>query len=219
LLLLIILTALPISERLVYSAKYGILPAGEIQMEINKGLDGHYHIKVTQETKGLFSHIFKIQDTYLSCIDTMSLSSIKFEKHIREGHYKHDQVVLFDQEKGIAIYDDGDTVDIVPGAKDIISIIYYIRTLPLESRDKIYLNVHADKHNYTIPVDIDKVRLDGEECFRVRPYLENIKVFGRKGGLLLYYTDDLHRTPILLKIKMFWGYIRATLRARESSSF
>lgn len=217
-LLLIILAILPISERLVYSAKYGILPAGEIRMEINKGLDGYYCIKVTQETKGLFSYFFRIQDMYQSCIDTISLSSVKFEKHIRQGRYKYDQVVFFDQERGIAIYDDGDTVDIVPEAKDIISIIYYIRTLPLESKDRIYLNVHADKHNYTIPVDIDKVRLDNKECFRVRPHLENIKVFGRKGGLLLYYTNDSDRVPILLKIKMFWGYIQATLRARQSPS-
>ena len=217
-LLLIILAILPTNERLVYSAKYGILPVGEIRMEINKDLDGYYCIKVTQETKGLFSYFFKIRDTYQSCIDTVSLSSVRFEKHIREGRYKHDQVVFFDQEKGIAIYDDGETVDIVPQTKDIISIIYYIRTLPLESKDKIYLNVHADKHNYTIPVDIDKVRLGNKECFRVIPHLENIKVFGRKGGLILYYTNDSDRIPILLKIKISWGYIEATLKVRESPS-
>jgi hypothetical protein len=216
LLLLVILTILPTNERLIYSAKYGILPAGEIRMEINKDSAGYYCIDVAQETKGLFSYFFKIQDTYLSCIDTISLSSVRFEKHIREGRYKHDQVVFIDQDKGIAVYDDGDTVDIVPEAKDIISIIYYIRTLPLESKDRIYLNIHADKHNYNIPVDIDTVRLDNNECFRVKPHLENIRSFGRKGGLLLYYTNDSDKIPIRLRIRITWGYIEATLRAREA---
>jgi hypothetical protein len=72
---------------------------------------------------------------------------------------------------------------------------------------------HSDKKNYKINTSIQKVKLGKEECFLLIPDLKGIRIFGGKGGLLLYYNQK--KVPILLKIKFLWGYLEARLKERR----
>jgi hypothetical protein len=206
--LLLILTLLPGYEKLSYSASYGFAKAGQIRLVLNR--DSVTHIRCEQETKGFFSFVFKVKDWYESTSDSGFVTR-RFEKKIREGKYKKYQVVNIAQ--GRAVYQDGDTVEVIEGAKDIISLLYWLRTQELVPGDTIALALHADKKNHLIKTAIATDTIDGKPCLRATPDMTGIKAFGGKNGLLLYYDES--RIPILLKIKFLWGYLEVKLENRE----
>jgi hypothetical protein len=206
--LLLILALLPGYEKLSYSARYGFANAGRIELVLTR--DSLNHVRCEQETKGFFSFVFKVKDWYESTSDSGFVTR-KFEKKIHEGKYKKHQVVNI--AKGHAVYQDGDTVEVIEDAKDIIGLLYWLRTQELVPGDTITVALHADKKNHSIRTSIIADTVGGKSCVLAIPDLTGIKAFGGKNGLLLYYDES--RIPILLKIKFLWGYLEVKLEDRE----
>ncbi|MCK4352383.1 DUF3108 domain-containing protein [candidate division WOR-3 bacterium] len=216
-------------EKLVYSVRYGFFNMGEIRLELNQLVNGLNYIRCEQETKGLFSCIFKIKDWYESLTDS-NFVTVRFEKNVEEGSYKEYQLIII--ENGYAKYpaspiasqggpasptsqggQDGDSIPVIEGAKDIISILYWLRTQRLKPGDSIKVPLHADKQNHEIKVQVKEENVDGRPCLLAIPDLCGAKAFGSEGGLELYYDED--KIPILLKIKFMWGYLQAKLKHRS----
>jgi hypothetical protein len=207
-------------EKLVFSVEYGPVKAGTAIMEVSEiaMIDSipSFHIVSTEKTSPFFSKMFKIDDRYDSYVDTVSLHSLRFEKHIREGSYKKDQVVIFDHDSAKVIYSDGKEFEIEPGAKDIIASIYFARTLDLEVGKSVFINNHTDGKNYNLEVKVlKKERVEtpaGEfDCLVIQPVVEEGKVFASRDGLMIWLTDDSWKIPILIRSKIMIGSIQAKL--------
>ncbi len=201
---------LPVKEELLYSVKYGPISAGKIKLEFKRDSLSLNHIRCEEETKGLVSRIFKIKDWYESISDSNFVTQ-RFEKDIREGKYIRHQIVEI--ENGKAIYQDGDTVEVIEEAKDMINLLYWLRTQEFIAGDTIILPLHADKKNSMIKTCVSNEKVNGELCWLLVPNLKGMKAFGGEGGLLLYYNQA--KVPILLKIKFLWGYLEAHLKERK----
>lgn len=199
---------LPSEEELLYSAKYGMVKAGEINLYWRR--DSLNYIRCEQETKGFFSFVFKVKDWYESVSDSNFVTK-RFEKNIQEGKYRKYQLVNI--VKGYGVYQDSDTVEVIDDAKDIINLIYWLRTQELIPGDTIIVPLHADKKNHLIKTSVIADTIDGKPCILLIPNLAGIKAFGGDGGLLLYYNES--KVPVLLKIKFLWGYLEAKLERRE----
>ena len=205
---LFILTFLPFNEELLYTAKYGFMSAGEIKLMYRR--DALNYIRCEEKTKGFFSMIFKIDDWYESISDS-DFTMIRFERDIQEGNYSNHQVI--NVASGRATYHDGEVVEVVEGAKDIMSLLYWLRTQELIPGDSLIVPLHYDKKNYKVKTSIVPDTVDGEPCVLLVPDLKGIKAFGGDGGLLLYYNKD--KLPVLLKIKFLWGYLEAKLNRKN----
>lgn len=203
-----ILILLPVREELLYSAKYGFIKAGEIKLKLKR--DSLNYVRCEEETKGIFSFIFRVKDWYESLSDS-NFATRRFEKSIQEGNYTKYQLVNI--ANGYAVYEDGDTVEVIEGAKDIISLLYWLRTQELILGDTIIVPLHADKKNRNVKTSIKADTVDGEPCVLLVPDLHGFKAFGGEGGLMLYYNQA--KIPILLKIKFLWGYLEAKLEYRK----
>ncbi len=208
-------------EKLIFSVEYGPLKAGTAIMEVVEivMIDSipAFHIVSTERTNAFFSKIFKIDDRYDSYIDTVHLHSLRYEKHIREGSYKKDQIVEFQQDSGKAIYSDGKVYEIIPGAKDIIASIYFARTLDLEVGKTFTINTHTDGKNYDLQVNVlKKERVEtpaGEfDCLLIQPIIEGGKIFASRDGLKIWLTDDDWKIPIIIRSKIMIGSIQAKLK-------
>ncbi|MDI6839840.1 MAG: DUF3108 domain-containing protein [bacterium] len=195
-------------EELVYLASFGFIDAGEIKLDLKR--DSLNYIRCEQETKGLFSLVYRVKDWYESTSDSNFVTK-RFEKSVREGPYSAYQLVSF--KNGYATYQDGDSVSTIQNAKDIISIIYWLRLQELIPGDTLIVPLHTDKWNYEIKVCVESDTLDGKPCILVIPDLHGIRAFGTQSGLMLYYNEL--KIPVLLKIKFAWGYIQARLTHRE----
>jgi hypothetical protein len=207
-------------ERFVYSIQYGIVNAGTATLEIRNVavIDGRpcYHIVSDARSNEVFSVFFRVHDRFESFMDTLSLVSRRYEKHLREGNYRKDERVIFDQDSLKAVYPHK-TVAIAPNTQDVLSSLYYLRLLPLEVGTAVAISNHTDGKNYPLLVKVlrkERVTVDAGtfDCVVVEPVLKATGVFRQKGRLTVWLTDDRYRIPVLMKSKVVIGSVSAVLR-------
>jgi hypothetical protein len=207
-------------ERLVYSIQYGIVNAGEATLEIRNIaiIDSTpcYNIVSNARTNDVFSVFYKVRDRYVSLMDTTELVSLRYEKHLREGKYKNDRYVVFDQKKHKAYYEDKE-LPIAPRTQDILSAMYYTRTLPLEVGKSVALANHTDGRNYPLVVKVlgkERVKVEAGtfDCMIVEPFLRYPGIFKQKGRVKVWVTDDRYHIPVLVKSKVAIGEVSAVLK-------
>lgn len=210
-------------EKLVFNVQYGLITAGEATLEIRNVAEmaGQpcYRIVSDARTNDFFSKFFAVRDRYESYMDTTELYSLRYEKHVREGKFKRDESVDFDQKSHRAVYKDK-VVPIPPRTQDVLSALYYVRTLPLEVGQSIALANHTDGKNYPLTVKVhgrERVKVDAGEfdCLVVEPILRGPGIFTQKGRLMVWLTDDERRMPVLMKSKVVIGYVAAVLKSYQ----
>jgi len=207
-------------EKLVFSVQYGIVNAGDASLEVRNiaSLDSVdcYRIVSNARTNDVFSVVFKVRDRYESYMDTTELYSLRYEKHVREGKFKRDEVVDFDQRRHKAIYQDRD-VRIAPRTQDVLSALYYVRTLPLEVGQSVSVANHTDGKNYPLVINVlrrETVKVDAGtfDCLVLEPILRGPAIFTQKGRLTVWVTNDRYKMPVLMKSKVVIGSVAAVLK-------
>jgi len=207
-------------ERFVYAVQYGLVTAGEATLEVRNIAEIRetpcYRIVSDARTNNFFSKLFKVRDRYESYMDTTELYSLRYEKHVREGKFKRDDTVEFDQAAHLAMYADR-TVPIAPRTQDVLSALYYVRTLQLQVGQAVSLANHTDGKNYPLIVKVlrrERVTVDAGtfDCLVVEPLLRGPAIFTQKGRLTVWVTDDTTRMPVLMKSKVVIGHVSAVLK-------
>ncbi|MBU8923169.1 MAG: DUF3108 domain-containing protein [Bacteroidales bacterium] len=207
-------------ENLIFSIRYGLITGGEATLEIRNMavLDSVlcYHIVSVARTNGVFDRIFKVRDRHESFMEYKDLYSLRFIKHLREGKYRKDRQVDFDQKAHLAIYSDK-TVPIAPNTHDFLTALYYARTLPLVPGQAVAMANHTDYKNY--PIYIKYIRREtvkvpaGEfDCIVIEPVLETSTIFENSGKLTIWLTDDTVRMPVMMRSKVIVGAFEAVLK-------
>ena len=154
-------------------------------------------------------------------MDYDNLFTLRFEKHLREGDFRRDEKVEFDQRRHLAIYPDT-MVQIPPNTQDFLSALYYARTLPLDAGQAISMANHSGGKNYPIYVKVhgrERVKVPAGEfdCLVVEPVLQTSSIFEHKGKLTIWVTDDTLRMPVLMRSKVVIGAFEAVLKEYELS--
>jgi len=213
--------AFGVGERLEFSVGYGMIKAGTAVMEIPEivRFNGKkcYHIISAALSNKFFSVFFKVNDRVESFMDVHELYSLRFDKHLREGKFKADISMLFDQENHLAIYNNSkDTFSVPVYVQDVLSAFYFIRTQDLKVGQSIFVDNHADKKNYPLEVKVlrkerIKVPAGTFNCVVVEPILKASGIFQQKGSLTVWLTDDQIKMPVLMKSKVFIGSISTEL--------
>jgi hypothetical protein len=208
-------------ELLTFAIQYGLIYAGDATLEVRNiaVLDSAkaYHIISTARTNSAFDIVFKVRDRHDSFMDYDNLFSLRFEKHLREGRFKRDERVVFDQKNHLAIYSDK-KVPIPPNTQDFLSALYYARTLPLDVGMAVSMANHTGKKNYPIYVKVlrrERIKVQAGEfnCLVVEPVLQTASIFENKGKLTIWLTDDTVRMPVLLRSKVVVGAFEAVLKS------
>jgi hypothetical protein len=207
-------------EKLVFAVQYGIVSAGDASLEIRNvaSINGAdcYRVVSNARTNDVFSVFFKVRDRFESYVDTTELYSMRYEKHIREGKFRRDDIVDFDQQVHTATYADK-VVPIAPRTQDVLSAMYYIRTLPLEVGQSISVANHTDGKNYPLIIKVlgkETVTVDAGtfDCLVVEPILRGPAIFTQKGRLTVWLTNDRYKMPVLMKSKIVIGSVAAVLK-------
>ena len=106
---------------------------------------------------------------------------------------------------------------IAPRTQDILSAMYYVRTLPLEVGQNIAVANHTDGKNYPLIIKVlrrERVTVDAGtfDCIVVEPILRGPAIFQQKGRLTVWLTDDRYKIPVLMKSKVVIGAVAAVLK-------
>lgn len=211
-------------ERLVFSLGYGFVSAGTAVIEVadTNTVAGHlcYRINSLTESNSFFDNFYKVRDTIVSQIDVDGLYSHHFFKALHEGSYDSRREVVFEQSRGLALYtkDDEavDTLEIRPYAQDIMSVMYFVRTLPLEVGKTITIQTVTGGEVVDLQVKVlerETVSVPAGEfkCLVVEPLMTTTGVFKHEGRIKVWLTDDRLRMPVLMKSKVVVGSIHGEL--------
>jgi hypothetical protein len=213
--------AFGVGERLEFSIGYGLIDAGTATMEVLDVAEVRgrpvYRITTTATSNRFFDSFYKVRDTMRSLVDVLGLFSWRYEKHQREGDYRRDQVVVFEQDLGFA-HDGPDTLDIPEYAQDVLSAFYYVRAQTLHVGDTLVLPNMTDRKNYDLEVIVhgrEKIHTPAGtfDCLKVEPLLQAAGLFRHEGKITVWLTDDRLHMPVLMRSRVVVGSIHAELTA------
>ncbi len=211
--------AFKVGEKLTFAIKWGPIIAGYASLEVQDLVDlGKYKAyKIVSEAKSsqFFDVFYKVRDSVISYTDCDGMYSWRFEKHLEEGKYKHNELTIYDQEKHFATRD-GKVLEIPLYVRDILSAFYYVRTQELIIGQEIEMSVNTSDKNYELIVKV----LSKEEItvpkgkfktILIEPLIKYEGIFQQKGRLLIWLTDDEKKMPVLMRSKIAVGSIDAEL--------
>ncbi len=209
-----------IGEYFQFSIDWSGLNGGNALMQVQnmQTVEGHraWRIVTKAESNSFVSKFYKVRDRAESFVDAESLFSRRFEKHLREGSYRKDLEVRFDQASGKAVYENGKAFDVPPRVQDVLSAFYYVRTCPLPDGASIAIPTHDNEKSYDMVVKVlrrERVEVPAGkfDCVVVEPMLKSEGIFKAKGEMLVWLSDDERRIPVQVKSKVPIGSISVTL--------
>jgi len=219
--------AFRVGEHLVFEIVYGPIKAGTATMSVpdTQWVRGRpcYHVVTTAESNTFFDSFFKVRDRVETFIDVEGIFPWKFEKRIREGKYREDRTVDYDQMNGRVISNNKDTLRVSPFIQGVLSSFYYVRTVPLKVGKSFDIDSYGDGKVYPIKVLVhkkDRVRVPAGtfDCIVVEPVMRVKGIFNRKGRMAIWLTDDEQKIPVLMKSKIIIGSIDARLKSFETKT-
>lgn len=200
----------PVGEELLFAGYWGILPVGEARVWtewIEEDGRRLLAIKLTAESSMVVSAIFPVRDYLESIVDPVTFLPIRYTQNIKEGGRERDETLTFDHKAGKAIWKSirpGSTnapvvVEIRPDTRDVLSIMFYMRSKSFAVGrterchvlfdDKIYdLTVTGLKHE-----DVYLSRFGDVRCLELEPKAKFGEVFVRKGSVNMWISDDERR--------------------------
>jgi hypothetical protein len=202
-------------ETLKFEILYGSIPAGHAWLEVKNKATGDgdiYRITSRATSNRLVSVFFKVNDTVVSEVDAATFEPRYFEKRLREGPLRRNEIVTY---HGDSARSQGETFHIVPGTRDILSALYYIRGRQLSVGEEIPVKTFENGKSYDARVRVlrrervSTVRGD-LDCLVVEPIIDQ-GIFAKAGRLLIWLTDDALRIPVLMKSKVKIGSFVARL--------
>jgi len=225
-------TAFQRGEKLTFNVFYhsiltGRMTAGEAKIEVKerkvmKNNRPTYHIVGTGESKGTFDFFFKVRDRFETYIDEEGMFPWYFVRRTREGGYKKDDEVTFDQIGNLAM--SRNAVKKVPkNIQDIVSVFYYARTLDITGMkpgDSFPLSFFLDDSVY-----VSKIIYLGREqittdmgtfnTLKFKPMVATGEVFKEPYPMQLWVTDDKNRLPVKMQSAVIVGSVRMELSSYE----
>ncbi|OPZ71369.1 MAG: hypothetical protein BWY83_01178 [bacterium ADurb.Bin478] len=213
-------SAFTVGEDLIYAVQFGRVSAGEARMHIPQIVSYQsrdcYHLISEVKTSNFFSTFFHVEDRVESYLDVLGLFPWRYEKIIREGKYRANRSARFDPVGGWA-YSGGDTIKIAPYSQDVLSILYYLRTLDLQSQTVFPIDNYEDKKFF--PLTVQVIKMEGVKvpagkfyCFLIEPGLRTGSIIEQKGKMWIWLSHDARRIPVKIKSKISFGAITMELK-------
>ncbi len=211
--------AFGVNEKLTFDINYGFINAGVATMEVARLIEYEnrpcYQVVTRAKSNSFFSTFYKVDDRVESIIDAVGIFSWRFEKNLREGHYRTDRTYSFDQRRNVAFYRN-DTIAVPSFVQDALSVLYYVRTQKLQPGKSLYIDNFTDGKLYPLEVKVLKrervtAKAGTFDCIVVEPLLRSVGVFKHQGKLKVWLTDDRLKMPVLMKSKILVGSITVEL--------
>lgn len=188
-----------------------------------------YHMTCVGTSAKSFRWIYDIKDKYETYLDPTTSKPLLYKRDIKEGNYTLKNQFTFNHTAQEVTIDyrikkgklrvENETKTITPCTHDVLSSIYYVRSLDytnVKKGDKIYLDVFVDGKMYPsylhylgkgeVKTSFGKFR-----CHKVSPSLISNDVFEEGENMIIWATDDENKLPLLIESKIKVGAVKAYL--------
>ena len=216
-------------ERLVFDISWYGISGGTAVMEVKKEIDKDHSVyKVTSVTRSnrVISLFYPVNDLVETYMDTTTLYPYRYRSRQEEGTYSSDKEILFDREKNMATFikhkanGETHTSEVPSMVQDPLSVVYFFRTLPLEIGKDVSMDVYDGNKNWTLVIQVlkkEKVWTPAGtfNTIKIKALIKYEGIFVNKGDVLLWFTDDASRTPVMMESKIKIGHITAMLIEKQ----
>jgi hypothetical protein len=215
-------------EVLKFRIHYGFLDAGEAILEVKKEVKTFagrdcYHVVGTGRTLGAFDWFFKVRDRYESVIDQNGMMPWLFIRRVDEGGYKINQNVIFNHYRDSATSEKA-TIAIPEYTQDLVSAFYFARTFDFANAkegDQFEITGYLD--DATMPLNLKflgreevKTKKGTFRCIKLRPMLQEGRVFKEQEDMTVWVSDDKNHIPIRVQTDILIGSIKMDLTDYEN---
>jgi len=204
-------------EKLKFSVRWLGMEVGTAESEV-KGIEkingrDVYHVVVFAKSNALIDLIYPVRDEHHSYIDREHFHSLRYEKILREGRYRADEVIDFDQDNHTAVYFSRKNKSkkqmlIAQNVQDEISSGYWFRAQPMKVGDTVHIPAMSDEKNWDLQVRVlqrDQVKIEKLgtfEAFRLEPAAAFQGLFVRRAAIRGWMSTDEKRFPLMMKTKI-----------------
>lgn len=223
-------------EELVYKLYYNWnfvwIPAGEVVFKVQDRND-HYVFSAHGRTYQSYDRFFKVDDYFETKVDKHTLLPETFYRDVNEGGHTIYNKIEFDQNSAVLTTQKGKTKESTElktyeyqnCMHDILSIIYYMRTLDygsFKNKQKFPVDVYMDFDHYKLNVFYDGVEknknikgLGKYDCLVVSPLITGTELFEDDVATRVYASNDMNRVPLMIESPLSVGYVKAVLKTHK----
>jgi len=201
-------SAFLVGERIDFKVYFGPVLAGYSTLEV-EGLKkvnqrDCYHIVFKTKTNAFFDRFFKVRDINESWLDTQGIFPWQYKKNLNEGRYHKALTIVYNHQDKSALVG-GKKVEILPWCQDLLSVYYYLRCLDLKPKDLREVIVNDGEKNFRVKMEVSsggKLNCPAGKfsTLHVKPKIEGKNTPPGSGAV--WFTDDVRKIPVKLKIKM-----------------
>ena len=215
-------------ERLVFDVSWGLLSVGHATLGVERvvrfAATPAYHIVSEAVSNGFCDTFYKVRDLNESWVDAKTMTSLGYSKKLREGKFFRDECVVYDkpEKRFLSKTTNRDrSFSYASGAipssvQDVLSSVFYVRTQKLVPGTEIVMDVNT-KQTWPLVVRVirkERIRTPAGtfDTVLVEPAMRQEGIFIQKGKRLqIWLTDDALKTPVLMKVEVFFGHVTAKL--------
>ena len=222
-------------ESLTYVVSYNIFifwtDVGVVNFtvsEVEKDKHKRLHLHGTGLSFPTWNWFFKVEDSYESWTDPVTLKPYEFKRDVYEGGYEIDIHYNFNREQNVAWSTSSktnkaewkDTIKITECTYDVLSILYYTRNIDYSAfypNDTIPVIILLDNeltNIYFRYLGKENIRVRGFgkfRCIKFSVYLVEGTLF--KGGedMEVWVTDDENKIPLKINSPILVGSVKARI--------
>ncbi len=210
-------------EVLKFRIHYGIMDAGEATLEVqpdytNLGGRDCYHFVGTGKSVGAFDWFFKVRDRYESLVDKDAIIPWLFVRRVNEGGYIINQNVSFNHFVDSAKSEKA-TISIPENTQDLVSSFYYARTIDFTgAKEGDIFEITGYLDDKVIPLNLKFLgreivdsKVGKFRCIKLRPMLQQGRVFKDQEDMTIWVSDDANKIPIRVQTDILVGSIKMDL--------
>ena len=217
-------------EYLLYKVYYnwGLLwiPAGTVRFSVRED-SNYWYLTAIGKTYASYEWFFKVYDEFKAVVEKRTLLPLRFERHVQEGDYRIDEIVVFDHQTNTAhntVTKNGvQTTGSFPlggCVSDVLSVLYRLRNQDITTmrrRGVLPIKVFLEDGVYDVRVyyrgmEIKDSYYQGRfRTHKITPQLIAGNIFNEGDEMYVWVSDDANRIPVVIESPIKVGSVKAYL--------
>lgn len=195
-------------------------------------LVGKYHIRAEAVSEGFWTKVFGIdvRDSFESFVEPADFGVHRTRKQFNHNGKRELELAIFNRSDGSVVViernlskpDQAPSVKQAPTQRwvqDVLSAIYYVRTLPMNVGQTIEVPVSDSGKTYNVQIHVVaheqlKSDLGSFDTVKVQPLvMGDDKIIRRSGEMYIWFTQDARRLPVKAMVTGSFGTATIELKA------
>lgn len=220
----------PVGEHLKYSIRWWGIPVGTAVLITSRSAEKEYsglvRLDFQARSNWYLMAFYPVRAVLISHIDPKTNSPRRFQSYLKRQWRLHQSLLRFQPSTGICVHElsEGRRVEvpITPATQDGLSMLYYVRTIPLELGKPLPLTITADGKNWDLRAQVVRasmVKIGGMgevPAVEGRVELAYPVPFFHGAKARVWLSADQDRIPLMAKIRSRIGPVTVVLTSRET---